>query len=341
MYGLFPYYSADSFVEAHFEENLAPDSTISLLTRLRDGRTLIRYFSRAEVAAVQQSIESREQELIRTPSGSVNATNTGSAGPSEVVGKSYSVELRSGTSFIGVLVASRPTELEFTTAELGKVVVQRNNIRQIVELSATQVQRGYESVGNGTRLFFAPTARNLRRGEGYVQNIDIFLLGANYGVTDHFSVGLLVPIIPGFGAGLLAITPKVSIPVSEKFHLGAGVLYARAFGLFSSGGGGAGVGYGVATVGSADNNATLGLGYGFADADEGAPVVMLGGTTRISRRFSLLNETYIFGEDFVGLIGARVAASRVSGSLGFLYGVNGGRIYPAYAEVAYRFGRVK
>lgn len=333
-YGLFPYYSADMFREARFLRFKTSDSTqsITLQTTLSSGDERIRPFTAREFEEVRNVIERRNQELkssLGQQPGGMRADS---------LGQTYSVELVSGSSFVGVLVAQRETELDFTTADLGRITVQKLNIRRLVPLSTAQAQRGWEPVGNGTRMFFAPTARNLRKGEGYVQNIDLFLFGANYGITDNISLGVLLPIIPGLGAGVLAVTPKVSVPVNEKFNIGGGVLYARAFGFNESGG--AGIGYGVATYGSADNNATLGLGYAFVDGErESTPIVVIGGATRISRRFSLLNETYIAGDGFLGLIGGRLAATRLSGSLGFVYGSSVGGFYPAYVEIAYRFGK--
>jgi len=245
--------------------------------------------------------------------------------------------LRSGNTFVGVLRAADAQELAFSTKDLGEVRIQRANLKRLVLLTAEQAAKGYSDVGNGTRLFFAPTARNLRRGEGYLQNIDVYLFGANYGITDNISVGVLVPIIPGLGANVFAFTPKVSVAVSEKFSIGGGALYARAFGY------GGGVAYGVGTYGTADDNATLGLGYGFADGEgvSSSPVVLLGGAKRISRSFSFLSETYVASGGFFGLVGGRVQAERFGGSLGFVYGSIIGGIYPAYLEVTYRFGKHK
>jgi len=210
-----------------------------------------------------------------------------------------------------------------------------------------QARRGFDYVGNGTRMFIAPTARNLYQGEGYVQALNIFLLGINYGLTDNISVGLLVPVVPFLGVPALAITPKVSVPVSDKLHVGAGVLYGFATGI-AGGSGSAGVGYGLATYDSADTNVTLGLGYGFgSDGIGSTPVGVIGANLRLSRLFSLVNETYIadFGSSggFGGLAGFRYASPRFSGSLGALYYTvrNDSGIYPAYLDVAYRFGKIK
>lgn len=260
--------------------------------------------------------------------------------PGEIIGQTYSVELRTGTSFIGVLRATTAQDLTFDTRELGTVTVQRANLRQLVARTGRQASLGFDDVGNSTRMFFAPTARNLRKGEGYVQDIDIYLAGVNYGFTDHFSVGLLVPIIPAANFFAAAITPKVSVPVADKFSVGAGVLYAVATGFGESVSGG--VGYGLATYGTADSNVTFGLGYGFAQGDvSSSPVAVVGGNLRVSRRLFLVDETYIASGGFGGLLGVRVAASRASGSIGVLYSSAGaGNFTPAYLEFAYRFGKV-
>jgi hypothetical protein len=99
----------------------------------------------------------------------------------------------------------------------------------------------------------------------------------------------------------------------------------------------------VATYGTADDNVTVGLGYAFARGEvSSTPVVVVGGAKRVSRRIFLINETYFIDEGVGGLFGLRIAASRVSGSLGALYFTGGGGgIIPAYAEFAYRFGKVK
>ena len=330
-FGLFPYYAADAYQEARFLQYFSADSTSSsvvLQATMQGGELKTRRFSGSELESIRHQIEGRSQELQQ-----YDAQQTATAADS--IGGTYSVELRSGTSFVGVLLARRNNELEFSTQDIGRVTIQQSNIRSLQLLSETQLHKGWEPVGNGTRIFFAPTARNLRKGEGYVQDIDIVLLGVNYGITDNISVGVLVPVVPGIGLNVFAVTPKVSVPVSEKFHVGGGLLYAFAFGS------GGGIAYGLGTYGSADNNATLGVGYlvGSGDVDT-SPVLLLGGATRISRRFSLLNETYIANGAFAGLLGARVSATRISGSLGFLYGT-GIPVVPAYLEVAYRFGRAQ
>lgn len=280
-----------------------------------------------------------------------------SMGTGEVIGLSYNVELKSGTSVVGVLTAASANELTFQTKDLGLLVLKRTDIKQLTLLTAEQARLGYDYQGNGNRLFFAPTARNLRKGEGTVQTIDIFLLGVNYGITDNISMGALFTWIPEAGSdNLFALTPKISFPVSERTRLGAGAL------VFFQDGTNFTLGYGNATFGSADDNLTAGVGYAFVGGDYvNTPVFLLGGAKRVSRRVSLLNETYILSvkdnydkATFVGgIAGVRVSGQRLSGGLGLMYGyfnyssrrysgdaVSDGGAVP-FVEATYRFGQVK
>ena len=279
------------------------------------------------------------------------------SGPGEILGRTYTVEVKSGTTLIGTLTAAGADDLTFQTTDLGVVLLRRDNIKQLTLLTTEQARRGYDYQGNGNRLFFGPTARNLRKGEGTVQTIDIFLLGVNYGITDNISMGALFTWVPEAGTdNFFALTPKVSLPLNERVRVGAGAL------IFFQQGGNVTLAYANGTYGSADNNLTAGVGYAIVQGEYvSTPVFLLGGATRISRRVSLLNETYVLrvkdsfeSATFIGgIAGVKVSGQRLSGSLGLMYGYSSysnrsfrGDGYSAggaipFAEATYRFGRVK
>jgi hypothetical protein len=216
-----------------------------------------------------------------------------------VLGRTYQVELRNGTQFRGVLTALSLDNLEFDTQDLGHLVVARANLSQLRSLDGPArlgFRRGYYDIGNGNRLFFGPTARNLRQGEGVAQDVWIYLAGVNYGITDNISVGGYLSVLPGLAPQnqLLLLTPKVSLPLREDLHVAAGVLYMR-IPDFDDGGFGVGLLYGALTSGSADNNVTVGLGS--------TPTLLIGGQRRISRRVSLLTENYIIANASAGAFG--------------------------------------
>ncbi len=358
-FGLFPNYATDDFQEARFVRSLTPDSALTLQTSLRGGRQLTRACLPVEFTTMHDVIERRQRELGPPPLAAAPLPAAAAGSTPEEPGRSYSVEVRSGNRFVGVLQAASAEALDFDTPDLGRVHVLRTNLREMVLLSAEQARTGRDYVGNGERLFFGPTARNLRRGEGSVQDIDVFLLTANYGISDNFSMGVIATFIPQAGSdNLFGLMPKASVPLSANVRVGAGAL------VLFAGGEAAGVTYANATVGSADHHLTGGLGFGFSGGGGfgSTPVLMVGGATRVGRRISLVDETYILhlsdgntsATGVAGIAGLRVTWPRISGGLGLAYlgfsyndSYSSSRIsnsaveaFP-YLDVAFRFGKVK
>lgn len=248
-----------------------------------------------------------------------------------LLGRSYRVETQQGTTFTGTLVSMSLTKLEFDAQEMGRVSLERTQIRradlQGPAAAGVTNKPGYFDIGNGNRLFFAPTGRGLRKGENSLQAVSLYLVGANFGITDYISLGGYVSLIPGIGLGnqFIMLTPKVSIPVSSKVHVGIGALYLRIpdFDGSLERSYGVGILYGAATYGSADDNVTAGLGYGFFEGDIGStPLLLIGGQKRVSRRISLISENYILADSQAGmggLYGIKINWRRTSLGLGAAY----------------------
>ncbi|RIY12909.1 hypothetical protein D0T11_04060 [Hymenobacter rubripertinctus] len=350
-YGLFPTFSANDFQEARFYQNLSADSAVHLRVQLRDGRVVLRPHTSAELSAVRQTIETRRRELAAAPAAPV----AGVEAAADSVGRRFRVTLRTGTAFDGEMTARRPRQLEFLTKDLGVVLVERANILRLQELNSELAKRpaNWYDIGNGSRLFFAPTAWGLREGEGYLQDISLYFLGANYGITDNFSMGGMVSMLPGLPLRnqFLALTPKFSAQIAEKWHVGVGALYLRVpdFDLTDTSYG-VGLLYGTATYGSADNNLTAGLGYGFAGGNIGStPVLQLGGQKRISRRVSLITENYIIANSSAGmggLYGAKINWKRTSLGLAAAYVIPyegdyavSSYVVPVFIDFTFRFGK--
>ncbi|MDQ2770899.1 MAG: hypothetical protein M3Y54_10420, partial [Bacteroidota bacterium] len=247
------------------------------------------------------------------PAATLPAGAPSDAPDTYLLGRVYRVETQQGTTFTGTLVSISLKALEFDANELGHITLERSQIRRAdlqgpraVTVAGTG-KPGYYDIGNGNRLFFAPTARGLRQGEAVLQDVDVFLVGINYGVTNSLSVGGYISIFPGAALDeqFVMFTPKLSYPISEKLHAGFGLLYVRVPSFDSRGSGtGAGIGYGALTYGSADNNLTAGLGYGFVQGEIGStPIIELGGQTRVSRLVSLVSENYIVADSHAGMAG--------------------------------------
>lgn len=292
------------------------------------------------------------------PAPSPGATVASSADP--VLGRTYQVRLRNGTEFRGVLTALSLDNLEFDTQDLGHLVVARTNLTQLRSLDGPArlgLRPGYYDIGNGNRLFFGPTARNLRKGEGVAQNVWLYLAGVNYGITDNISIGGYVSLVPGLALSdqILVLTPKVSLPLRENLHVAAGVLYIRVPSFDgNSASTGTGLLYGALTSGSADNNVTVGLGYGFTGSNlESTPAILIGGQRRVSRKVSLITENYLIANSdggAFGLYGLKLNWRRTSfGMAAGYFMLFGDQVYdqrvfssyivPVYLDFSFRFGK--
>ncbi|PSR57330.1 hypothetical protein AHMF7605_15530 [Adhaeribacter arboris] len=180
-----------------------------------------------------------------------------------------------------------------------------------------------------TRYLFAPNGYGLKRGEGYYQNVLVFVNQISVGITNNISIGAgTVPLFLFGTSTPVWLLPKVSFPVvKDKFNVGAGALVGSVLGEDSEG---FGIVYGISTFGSRDKNISLGLGYGYAAGDWAtAPTFTLNGMLRTGNRGYLLTENYLIGtgDGSIGLItlGGRRIIKRV--------GLDFGLVIPAGSDI--------
>jgi hypothetical protein len=225
-----------------------------------------------------------------------------------------------GATFTGWILSETDDRLLLSTHSLIEISLPKSVIRKRKVVGVPIVKEGkywFENP-NATRLFFAPTAIPMRKGEIYYQNFDVAYNAANFGFTDNISMGVAAVPFAWFieGGFNLAVTPKVGVSVSENFHIGAGLLFAIVPDYYL------GIGYGLMTLGNRDNNFSLGLGYGFAKDGEGLAILEFGGMVRVGRRFGLVSENWLAmpeGENlFVFSYGGRYIGERVSVDIGFI-----------------------
>jgi hypothetical protein len=202
------------------------------------------------------------------------------------------------SSLLGRIVKIGEKEVEFET-DLGVVEIPIAEIKKIKEIPRSGIEEGeyWFPEPNPTRLLFAPTARNLRKGSGYFCDYYVLIPGVAYGITDFFSIGGGVSLFPGFGLSeqLFYFTPKLGLKAGGNLHLSVGTLVVgvpdgdenRLGGIL----------YGVGTVGPTEGSLTVGLGYGFVDSDlADKPMILVGGSRRLSRKIAILSENWIMPE---------------------------------------------
>ncbi|MDA0710492.1 MAG: hypothetical protein O3B73_09840, partial [bacterium] len=162
-----------------------------------------------------------------------------------------------GSRNVGRIVVIGSDSIDFRT-DMTTVRFPISGVVSITEVAANPRRSGkigFENP-NSTRLFFAPTGRMLKKGEGYFSDYYLFFPGFSYGLSDRVTVGAGMSLFPGMNVNeqLFFVTPKVGLMSSESVNVALGALVMR---IPSDDGWdedpkGAGILYGVATWGSAD-----------------------------------------------------------------------------------------
>lgn len=215
----------------------------------------------------------------------------------------YQIETLDGNEYFGIILNQTTDTLKFKADRLGEISIPRSEIKKISPITVSE-RNGEYWLDNpqSTRYFWAPNGYNLKKGEGYYQNVWVLFNQAVFGLTDHFSAGVgTVPLFL-FSSPYTPVwaTVKYSLPVVEnKFNLGAGALMGTVLGESNTG---FGILYGIATFGSKDKNLNVGLGWGYADGEIASnPTVNISFMIRTGAKGYFISENYFIGtpENFV------------------------------------------
>jgi hypothetical protein len=213
-------------------------------------------------------------------------------------GRIAQLVLRDGSTLNGRVIEVTPTVVRFVSA-IGETSIPRSSIASIRLVALTSVHDGeiWPEDPSRTRLFFAPTGRMLRSGESYFADAYIFFPSLQVGVTDMFTLGGGMSIFPGVGLDeqIYYLTPKVGVYASPNVNIAVGALVAGAKVISDQSP--AGIGYGVVTLGDENSSVTIGSGFGFARGNTSSVgVLMVGGSTRVSKSVALVSENYFTSE---------------------------------------------
>jgi hypothetical protein len=204
---------------------------------------------------------------------------------------------RDGSTLIGRIIAQTADSVRFESNGAVFALPWRD-IAELRPIEPAELRHGqyWAPDPNRTRLFFAPTGRMLAKGEGYFSDTYLLLVGVAGGVTSKFTMGGGMSLIPTTNPqnNIFYLTPKIGLVEQPNFALAAGALVGFAgFEGIDSRDRSFGILYGVGTFGSTDNHLDVGAGWGYAGGSiSGDPAIMVGGSTRVSRRVALLSENY-------------------------------------------------
>lgn len=268
------------------------------------------------------------------------------AAPAAPAEPTYEVRLRDGSVLYGRIAERTDSTLVVVTGSGARIVLQTIQVARITPVRADRAGRIQTPDPNPTRLLFAPTARPLAKGEGYVASYFFFLPMVAYGVTDRLVLAAGTPILPDAIGRIWYLAPKFTLAENEGASFAIGVL--SFFSTEASFSNSVGILYGASTIGSTDNAVTLGAGWGYARVDGSAnisnsPVILVGGERRVAPNFKVVAETYSFldgsGSDAIWALSVRILGERISADLGVAgLTASGGCCLPV-VDVVYSFGK--
>lgn len=221
--------------------------------------------------------------------------------------------LRDGSRIFGTVEHESGQEVVFRTTTGSTITASRADVVSLRPVKGRVAGGEFlRSDEHRSRLFFAPTARSLEKGQVSVGVFEFLAPFVQVGVTDRLSVGGGTPLVFGLGDWdrPFWLTPKLQVYSSESSQAAIGVLH-----VFDTNGDTAGIGYGVGTFGSSDNAITVGAGVAYAGDDRGG-ILMIGGERRVARNLKLITENYVWegGGGFISG-GVRFIGERLSADL--------------------------
>ena len=142
------------------------------------------------------------------------------------------ITLRDGSKIIAVLKQAKRDILIVQTLAGIEIFLPDITIAKVTDLKG-EIAGGkhYSLDPNQSRLFFSPTGRPLQKGDGYFADYFLFFPTIAYGMTDFFSMGGGVSLIPGADSQILYFTPKLTFKVAPKAGIGTGFLFLGTFPL--------------------------------------------------------------------------------------------------------------
>lgn len=211
--------------------------------------------------------------------------------------KVVAIELRDGSRLVGRVLSEDEISLKVQTTGGLEITVPRSSIVSMGPAGEGGATSGVDP--NYSRLMFGPTARPLRKGDGYFADYELLFPGVAYGLTDNITLGGGFSTIPGIGLSdqVFYISPKLGFELGPRASVAVGGLFAGVSSeLDDDFQNTLRIAYAVGTFGPPRHSATIGLGAANAGG-ETTPLLMLGGVATLSRHMALVAESWVSLEE--------------------------------------------
>ena len=214
--------------------------------------------------------------------------------------------LQNGGMYEGEVLEIDESTFLINTLQLGHMRITKTDIASITYISADEVgQMNMSSNRTGdinpqaTRYFFAPSAMQLKKGEGYYQNAWLIYNQVSYGISNNLTIGMsMTPV--GTGG-----TVKFGLDISDNFHISAGGIAIIPFWDDEP----VGIGFANMTFGNERKNISIAYGNAFSD-DGNEHMLNVSGMLELNYRMWLITENYFLADISIISVGFRRASNK-------------------------------
>ena len=214
--------------------------------------------------------------------------------------------LQNGGMYEGEVLEIDESSFLINTLLLGDMRITKTDIASITYISADEVgQMNMSSNRTGdinpqaTRYFFAPSAMQLKKGEGYYQNAWLIYNQVSYGISNNLTIGMsMTPV--GTGG-----TVKFGLDISDNFHISAGGIAIIPFWDDEP----VGIGFANMTFGNERKNISIAYGNAFSD-DGNEHMLNVSGMLELNYRMWLITENYFLADISIISVGFRRASNK-------------------------------
>ncbi len=230
------------------------------------------------------------------------------------------IVLKNGNTFVGLVESIDDESVAIETRD-GLFNFKYDRISEISIVDPDDPTSGWYENPAANKLFITQSGRMHAAKTGYYQNSYIFFSTLSYGITRNITVSGGISMIPGIGfeEQLKNLAVKVGTNISPNLSVSGTATYYQLFDTefdFTSL-------FGAVTYSKNRLDLTGGLGVATAEGSTTDPILIVGGQFRVSEKFALLSENFVFPTDEVGtepflMFGGRFIGQRIAADLGFL-----------------------
>ncbi len=172
----------------------------------------------------------------------------------------YLIKKADGNELYGYIISDDGREILLETKNIGKVYINKSDIKEIVDINHTDIENYGEFRETGpftTRYSFTNNALPIKKGEDYAM-LNLYGPEVHFSLSDNFSLGIMATWI----ASPIALAAKYSFNSKGKTHIALGTIMGSS-GYIEQGGVMGGLHWLTITRGDRMSNFSISAGYGY------------------------------------------------------------------------------